>query len=158
MAETHSNADAQAADDRVVKKSITVPLAPAAAFQLWTAGIHRWWPPGHSRSGDPGTQVFLEEGVGGRFYERTTTGVEYEWGRVTTWNPPHHLAYSWYLGSSPTQPTQVDVRFVALDGQKTRIDVEHRGPELIGNLWWLNNARYRAAWDVVLPAYGALAA
>ncbi|MEZ4673388.1 MAG: hypothetical protein R2932_03995 [Caldilineaceae bacterium] len=67
MAETHSNADAQAADDRVVKKSITVPLAPASVLQLWTAGIHRWWPPGHSRSGDPGTQVFSEEGVGGCF-------------------------------------------------------------------------------------------
>ncbi|MEZ4673389.1 MAG: hypothetical protein R2932_04000 [Caldilineaceae bacterium] len=73
-------------------------------------------------------------------------------------NPPHHLAYSWYLGSSPTQPTQVRCALSRWMAKQTRIDVEHRGPELIGNLWWLNNARYRAAWDVVLPAYGALAA
>ena len=141
----------------VVRKSIIVPLSAGQAFQLWTAGIHTWWPQGHSLSGDSATQVVLEQGIGGRFYERTTAGVEYEWGRVTEWEPPHHLAYQWYLGSSPTEPTHVDVRFVEIATQQTQVNIEHRGPELIGELWWLNNARYRGAWAVVLPAYGVVA-
>ena len=144
--------------EAVVRQSITVPLAPAAAFTLWTDQIHTWWPTAHSRSGNPATHVIFERGVGGRFLERTPDGAEYVWGTVITWQPPDHLAYQWYLGSGPTQPTRVDVHFVAVGEGQTRVEVEHRGPELIGDIWWLNNARYRAAWAVVLPAYTAAAA
>jgi hypothetical protein len=48
---------------------------------------------------------------------------------------------------------RVEVRFVALVEQKTRLKLEDRGPELIGELWGRNQARYSAAWDTVLPAY-----
>lgn len=141
----------------VVRKSIPVALDQASAFRLWTERIHTWWPTGHSRSGDAQTTILMECRLGGRFYERTTDGTEYEWGRITEWEPPHHLAYSWYLGTGASQPTVVTVRFVRLDEQRTRVEVEHRGPELIGELWWVNNSRYSAAWDVVLPAFAATA-
>ncbi|MCB0086261.1 MAG: SRPBCC domain-containing protein [Caldilineaceae bacterium] len=141
-------------EDEVVRKALTVPLSPTAAFTLWTEQIQSWWPTGHSRSGDPNTCIVMETGVGGRFYERTSHGIEYEWGRILVWEPPYHLAYHWYLGSGPMPPTRVDVFFTAVTDGETLVSVEHRGPALIGDLWWLNNSRYRAAWDVVLPAYG----
>ncbi len=153
---TDADAMSAATGDAVVRKSITVPLAPLAAFALWTEGIHTWWPTSHSRSGDPKTQVVMEQGVGGRFYERTHDGVEFNWGKVVAWQPPDYLAYHWYLGSGPTQPTRVDVHFVAVDPQQTRVDIEHRGPELIAELWWLNNERYRDSWEVVASAYAAI--
>jgi hypothetical protein len=151
----NSVSQSPADDEAVVRQSITVPLAPAAAFALWTDQIHTWWPVSHSRSGDPATQVIFERGIGGRFYERTADGTEFDWGHVVVWQPPEHLAYHWYLGSGPTQPTRVDVRFVAVGEAQTQVEVVHRGPELIGELWRVNNARYRAAWAVVLPAYAA---
>jgi hypothetical protein len=61
------------------------------AFRTWAEQIDAWWPKGHSRSGDPGTMVFLERQVGGRLYERTQEGVEYAWGEVIAWDPPRHL-------------------------------------------------------------------
>lgn len=134
-------------------KSIVVERDVAGAFRVWTEQIKAWWPAGHSISGDPKTQVFIEGKVGGRFYERTPSGVEHDWGSVIVWEPPFHLAYSWYLGSGQEQPTRVDVRFVALGEARTLVEIEHRGPELIGELWWLNNSRYSAAWDKVLPEY-----
>jgi uncharacterized protein YndB with AHSA1/START domain len=136
-----------------VTKSITVACNVQNAFRIWTEQIYAWWPAGHSRSGDPATQVLIEGKVGGRFYERTSHGIEYDCGQVLLWEPPHRLAYSWFLGSGPEQPTEVDVRFIALGPTQTRVEVEHRGPELIGELWWRNQARYRAAWEVVLPAF-----
>jgi uncharacterized protein YndB with AHSA1/START domain len=139
--------------ESVVTKSILVACDVAHAFRIWTEQIHIWWPAGHSRSSDPATQVLLEGKVGGRFYERTSQGIEHDWGEVIRWEPPHHLAYTWYLGSGPAQPTQVDVRFTPLPTNQTRIDVEHRGPELIGDLWWRNQARYGTAWEIVLTAY-----
>ncbi|MFN8566257.1 MAG: SRPBCC domain-containing protein [Kouleothrix sp.] len=91
---------------------------------------------GHSRSGDPRTTVLLERYVGGRLYERTPNGVEYVWGVVLVWEPPQRFAYHWHLGGGPAQPTRVDVSFTALDSAQTRVEVLHRGPELIGERWW----------------------
>lgn len=138
-----------------VSKTVIVRCAVDAAFRTWTEQINTWWPKEHSRSGDPGTTVLMENRVGGRLYERTPDGVEHDWGRITAWDPPHHFAYHWYLGSGPEQPTRVDVHFVA-DGQDgTRVEVSHRGPELIGELWSRNSHAYDAAWDKVLPLYVA---
>ncbi|MGA7729931.1 MAG: SRPBCC domain-containing protein [Chloroflexia bacterium] len=141
-----------------IKKSIVVRCDVDRAFRTWTEQIHAWWPRGHSRSGDPSTTVCLERRVGGRLYERTPNGTEYDWGRVIAWDPPRHFAYHWFLGSGPEQPTRVDVHFVAQEMGGTRVDVSHRGPEFIGETWARNSARYDAAWEVVLPAYAALCA
>jgi hypothetical protein len=131
---------------------------PATAFRVWTEQIDLWWPKSHSRSGDPNTVVLLEAQIGGRLFERTSQGVEHDWGEVTTWEPPHRFAYHWYLGSGPTQPTHVDVHFSRHDSDTTRVDITHRGPELVGELWLRNSARYDASWDVVLGAYFAFVA
>ncbi len=139
--------------DKVVHKTITVERDLALTFRIWTEKIAAWWPTSHSLSGDTNTQVFIEGYVGGRFYERTSDGVEHQWGEVVVWEPPYHLAYTWRLGAEPGIPTRVDIYFSALDTNVTRINVEHRGPELIGNLWWQRNADYAKSWDHVLAAY-----
>ncbi len=154
MSEVPNSPQDNSTDD-VVRKTITVARGLEDAFRLWTAQIHRWWPKGHSISGDPGTQVFIEGWEGGRFYERTSARQEYEWGRVLIWQPPLRLAFHWYLGSSDDLPTRVDVRFEALDKERTQISVEHRGPKLIGGLWQRNESRYRAAWNAVLGHFQA---
>jgi uncharacterized protein YndB with AHSA1/START domain len=136
-----------------VHKTILVRCPIEVAFRVWTEQIDRWWPKGHSRSGDPGTLVFLERHLGGRLYERTRDGVEYTWGEVLVWEPPRQVVYSWYLGSRAEQPTRVDVRFSATAEGHTQVDVTHRGPELIGELWARTNARFAAAWEHVLATY-----
>lgn len=136
-----------------IRKTVVVRCDAETAFRTWTERINVWWPKGHSRSGDPDTTIVLERRLGGRLYERTSQGVEFEWGRVTAWDPPHYFAYHWYLGSGPERPTWVDVRFVSQEAGGTRVEVSHRGPEFIGENWTRNNARYDAAWEAVLPAY-----
>jgi uncharacterized protein YndB with AHSA1/START domain len=139
----------------VIRKTVIVRCNVESAFRTWTERINSWWPKGHSRSGNPETTVLMERGVGGRIFERTPDGVEHDWGRVTAWNPPHHFAYHWYLGSGPQQPTLVDVHFITQENSSTRVDITHRGPELIGVLWSRNNSIYDTAWENVLPAYVA---
>lgn len=138
-----------------VRHTILVPAPPAVAFQVFTAQIGRWWPRGHSRSGDPATSVALEGWVGGRLFERTPAGAEHEWGRVIAWEPPRHLAYHWYLGSGDELPSRVDVFFADAGDGRTRVAVEHRGPELLGELWARNSPIYDRSWQTVLAAYGA---
>ena len=137
----------------VVTKSITVALDAAQAFRVWTEQIHAWWPPGHSMSGDPQTRVFIEGKVGGRFYERASNGDEHNWGAVDIWEPPHRLAFTWYLGSNPELPSRVEVQFIPLAENKTRVELEHRGPELIGELWWQRNSIFNESWGKILSRF-----
>lgn len=142
--------------ENTVTKSIIVELDTERAFRLWTEQTASWWPAGHSLSGDPKTEVIIEGKVGGRFYERASNGVEYEWGSVEIWEPPHRLAFSWYLGSNRELPTRVTVQFVSLADNQTRLELEHRGPELIGQLWWSRKRIFDTAWDKVLANFVAL--
>jgi uncharacterized protein YndB with AHSA1/START domain len=141
-----------------VKKSIIVNQAAERTFQLWTEQIRAWWPAGHSLSGDPQTQVFIEGRVGGRFYERASDGVEYVWGIVEVWEPPERLAFTWYLGSSQSLSSRVEVHFIPLEDNQTRIELEHRGPELIGELWWSRKSIFNGAWERVLGEFGTFLA
>ena len=62
------------------------------AFHVWTDRIGTWWPPDHTATGQA-DHIVLESGVGGRIYERTSDGVEHDWGEVTVWEPPARLVY-----------------------------------------------------------------
>ncbi|MDX1521856.1 MAG: SRPBCC domain-containing protein [Anaerolineae bacterium] len=139
--------------EAVITKSITVQRGVDMAFRIWTERIDLWWPRNHALSGDLNTQVFLEGKVGGRFFERTSDGHEIEWGEVAEWQPPHHFAYHWYGGSSIEQPSRVVVRFTPLAENQTRVDIEHRGPEYIGELWGRTSPGFNAAWDHLLPCF-----
>ena len=138
---------------KVVRKSITVSLAPAEAFRLWTELIHTWWPNTHSISGDPHTRVCIEGRVGGRFFERASNEEEFDWGVIEVWRPPRRLAFTWFLGSRPQLPTRVEVRFVPVNNSRTRVEVEHRGPELIGDLWRERVKLFEGGWEAVLGRY-----
>lgn len=138
-----------------IHKSVVVRCDRATAFRLWTERLDLWWPKGHSRSGDPRTQVLLERHLGGRLYERTPEGIEHEWGQVVGWEPPHYLAYHWYLGSGPAQPSHVEIHFHAEAPRYTRVEVLHRGPALIGERWPHASAIFERAWAHVLAAYAA---
>lgn len=140
-------------DESVVVKSIIIERRVEDAFRLWTEQINDWWPRSHSISKDPQTRIILEGKVGGRFFERTAQGIEHDWGSVIAWQPPAILAYMWYLGSGQQLPTRVDVNFIKLGENRTRVDVVHRGPELIGELWGTNQSRYNQAWESVLPEF-----
>jgi uncharacterized protein YndB with AHSA1/START domain len=103
------------------------------AFAMWTSRIGTWWPADHTVTGDRDVAIVLEGGVGGRIYERTADGAEYDWGVVTVWDPPKRLAY---VPVAPRQDrseaTDVDIRFVARGPDDTRLEIEHRGRERLG--------------------------
>ena len=67
------------------------------AFAVWTSRISRWWPADHTVTGAVGVEVLLETRLGGRIFERTPEGTEHEWGRITVWEPPVRLGFSWHL-------------------------------------------------------------
>ncbi len=130
-----------------------VASAPAAAFAMWTTRASTWWPADHSVSGERGLQVVFEEGVGGRIFERTPAGVEHEWGRVTAWEPPTRLAYTWHLRFAPEEETDVEIRFVDAGGDRTRVEIEHGGWERLGERAPQRREGNRLGWTSVIPYF-----
>jgi uncharacterized protein YndB with AHSA1/START domain len=120
---------------------------------VWTSRIATWWPKDHTVSGGADLSVVFEPGVGGRIYERTAAGDEHEWGQVTGWEPPTRLAYHWYLGRDASVATDVEVHFVATGPGFTRVDIEHRGWERLGESGEEWRGRNRAGWASLLPHF-----
>ena len=129
-----------------------VACAPEHAFAVWTTKIDAWWPADHTVSGRPET-VVLEPGPGGRIYECTPEGTEHDWGTVTDWDPPHRLGYRWHLTRTPAEATRVEIRFVGVAADRTRVDIVHDGWDRLGVDATDLRARNRHGWDTLLPYF-----
>jgi len=127
------------------------------AFDVWTTRISTWWPKGHSTSGDRDTVVVLEPRLGGRIFERTPDGAEIDWGAVTEWSPPTRLGYTWHIGRGPDEATDVEVSFVAVGADRTRLDIVQSGFERLGEAGRAYREANTDGWGTLLPHFATAA-
>ena len=129
-----------------VRKTITVKATPARAFDVFTSRMIRWWRTDHHIGKSPMADVVLEPKLGGRWYEVGTDGAVCEWGKVLAWDPPRRIVLAWQLNADWAYDrdfvTELEVRFVP-DGDRTRVELEHRNLERFG----ANAERVRASLD-----------
>ena len=120
-----------------VRKSIRVSAPRERAFEVFTAGIGRWWPKTHHIGAADLDTLVIEPREGGRWYERSVDGSECEVGKVLVWDPPARLVLVWQLTPEfkydPNLITEVEVRFIAEDADATRVELEHRNLERMGD-------------------------
>ena len=140
-----------------VRRSITVEIDKDDAFRLFTTGIDRWWPvETHSIAADDGTnvkteRVVFEEHRGGRIVEVLSTGEECPWGHVLEWEPPDRIVFDWNPSREERPFTAVEVTFSSEAGGGTRVDLEHRGWELLGpELGQAMREGYDPGWGYIL--------
>jgi uncharacterized protein YndB with AHSA1/START domain len=118
-----------------VRCTVHVDAAPDHAFNVFTAGIGRWWPKTHKTGPADLDRPIIEPREGGRWYELDVDGSEVEIGKVAAWEPPHRLVLIWQLtpefAYDPELITEVEVLFTP-DGDGTRVDLEHRDLERMG--------------------------
>ena len=141
-----------------VQVAIEVRRGIEEAFRVFTTEIAAWWPvAGHSVEPDRVEAVVLEGRLGGRLYERWHDGGEVDWGRVVAWEPPQRLVLSWKPNPERKAATEVEVRFVAVEPDHTRVELEHRGWERLGDLGPEARASYDGGWPGVLDSYAGTA-
>ena len=141
------------ASDLVVRKSVMVRCSVEEAFRVFSEGVATWWPLETHSVGERSAKTCVLEGrVGGRFFERQEDGREELWGTVTAWEPPQRLAFTWHPGRAESTAQEVAIRFTPVDGG-TRVELEHRGWEKLGERAEEARNEYESGWDFVLGCY-----
>jgi uncharacterized protein YndB with AHSA1/START domain len=119
-----------------VRKSIRVNASQAHAFEVFTAGLGRWWPLDHGIGKAPRKAVVMETRLGGRWYELAQDGTQTNVGKIIVWEPPSRFVMSWDINSrwqpDTTVSSEVEVRFIPDGANATRVELEHRKFEQMG--------------------------
>lgn len=123
-----------------ISASIDVAVARERAFDVFTAGLDRWWNRDHHLLSGELKRAVIEEGVGGRVYEESVDGEICEWGEVLAWDPPSSFAYSWRIGTDWAVPAKdapysvVTVTFTATE-TGTHVELTHSNLDAHGEGW-----------------------
>ena len=146
----------QAASTEAIHRTVSVNCSVEHAFETFTDRIHDWWPLSNYsiEAGETGSppETVVFDGPGGRVYERTTKGEELEWAKVLAFEPPHRLVLAWNPNREDRPRTEIEVTFVDEDG-KTRVDLEHRGWDRLGDQAAEAKEGYSQGWQAVLAGY-----
>ena len=119
-----------------VRKSVHVNAPPATAFDVFTAGLTRWWPIAMGIGPTPRAKVLLEPRLGGRWLEVADDGTETVVATVAVWDPPRRVVLTWHMSaqmkSDLNARSEVDVHFASDGGEGTQVELLHHKFESLG--------------------------
>jgi uncharacterized protein YndB with AHSA1/START domain len=119
-----------------VIKTVRVQAPVAHAFEVFTSGLARWWPPNHGIGKKPVKTVLMEPRKGGRWLEIAEDGTECVVGTIAVWEPPYRLVVVWQINAQwqadATMKSEVDVRFTPDGPDATVVELVHHKFETMG--------------------------
>jgi uncharacterized protein YndB with AHSA1/START domain len=149
-----------------IRKSIVVNTGIERAFALFVDQFDAIKPREHNLLPVPIAETVFEPRAGGHVYDVGVDGSRCEWSRVLAYEPPSRLVISWDIGptwqleADPAKASEVEVRFIAESGDRTRVELEHRHLDRHGEGWQAvaDGVDGDAGWPLYLSRYGDLAA
>jgi uncharacterized protein YndB with AHSA1/START domain len=149
--------------ESVVRRQITVDAPLEHAFRVFTERFGDFKPPEHNLLRVTIAETVFEPRAGGHIIDRGTDGSECRWARILTYDPPHRVVFSWDIGptwqieTDAANTSEVEVNFVA-DGDKTRVELEHRNIDRHGLGWEsvVDGVGNDQGWPLYLERYAAL--
>lgn len=129
------------AQDTFVRTEIVIDVPIEHAFAEFTARTVTWKPPDHNLLKVEIAETVFEAHEGGHIYDRGVDGSECRWARVIAFDPPNRLVLNWLISpewridSDPSRASEVEVRFISVSTERTRVVLEHRNLERHGDGW-----------------------
>jgi DNA-binding transcriptional ArsR family regulator/uncharacterized protein YndB with AHSA1/START domain len=145
------------AADTSVRTSIVVEAPIARAFKVFTEDFGSFKPAEHNMLNVEIAETVFEPKVGGFLYDRGVDGSVCRWARVLAYEPPSRVLLSWKISpqwqieEDPLKTSEWEVRFIAENPQRTRVEIEHRNLERHGEGW--QGVREGVAGDQGWPLY-----
>lgn len=149
-----------------VMQSVVVAAPIERAFRVFVEDFGSFKPAEHNLLGVAIAETVFEPRVGGHVYDRGTDGSECRWATVLAYEPPHRLLLSWNISpqwrleTDPAKASEWEVRFIAEDAQRTRVEIEHRHLERHGDGWEgvRDGVSGDGGWPLYLRRYAELCA
>jgi uncharacterized protein YndB with AHSA1/START domain len=149
---------------QVVSRHIVVSAPIEEAFDTFTSRFGDFKPREHNMLAAPIAETVFEPRVGGHIYDRGTDGSLCRWARVLVYDPPQRIVFSWDIGptwqveTEPENTSEVEVRFISEDAQRTRVELEHRNLDRHGPGWESvrDGVAHEQGWPLYLDRYAAL--
>jgi uncharacterized protein YndB with AHSA1/START domain len=147
-----------------VRKNITVEAPQERAFDVFTAGLDRWWPRSHHIGEAEMAEAIIECREGGRAYERGVDGSECDWGRVLVFDRPNRVVISWQIGCDwkydpdPERGSEYEARFIPQGDSRTLVEFEHRNIERHGEGAQQLHESLGGGWGTLLEMFAQEAA
>jgi uncharacterized protein YndB with AHSA1/START domain len=137
------------AADAPVRTSIVVEAPIDRAFRVFTEDFGSFKPRDHNLMDVEIAETVFETRVGGHVFDRGVDGTECRWARVLAYEPPGRVVISWDISpqwqieSALEKTSEVEVRFISEEADRTRVELEHR-----------NLDRHGAGWDGTRESVG----
>lgn len=131
-----------------IRREILVDAEAEVAFAVFTDRIGSWWPLARLSVYGAGASVAFRDGA---IVETAPGQPDTVWGRVTTWEPPALVAFTWHPGKDAQRASQVTVAFTP-SGAQTLVQLEHSGWEVFADPAAARD-EYDHGWPTVLDLF-----
>ena len=136
-----------------VRHELSVPLAPALAFDLFLRRMGEWWPLlTHSVWQGAARRCIVDVRVGGHIIEEGPDGATSHWGTILALDEGARVLIDWHPGHDAAESTELEVRFTP-EGSGTVLVLEHRNWERRGDKAAAMRENYDRGWAMVLGHY-----
>ena len=147
-----------------IRHQVVVNTPIDRAFALFTNNFDAVKPREHNLLPVPIAETIFEPRVGGHIYDIGVDGSRCQWAGVLAYEPPSRVVFTWDIGptwqleTDPTKTSEVEVRFIAESGERTRVELEHRHLERHGTGWRsvADGVDGEAGWPLYLHRYAEL--
>ena len=129
------------AQETTVRTQIVVEAPIERAFRVFVERFDSIKPREHNMLAVDIAETVFEPRTGGRIYDRGVDGSECQWARVLAYEPPARVLLSWDINprwqieTDLEKTSEVEVRFVAENPDRTRVELEHRNLDRHGDGW-----------------------
>ncbi len=147
-----------------VRKQIVVEAPQERAFRVFTEKLASWWPPEYHIGKAAMKAAVLEPKADGRWYKVGEDGAQCDWGKVLVWEPPSRLVLAWQIDGqwqyNRSLVTEVEVKFIADGPRRTRVELEHRNLDRLGDAADEMARQYDSptGWSGILERFARVAA
>lgn len=135
-------------------KTIEVPCSQAKAFEVFVSEMGAWWPldkrsMSMQGGGKPAKSLRIDPKQGGKIVEIGHDDTEHHWGTIKSYDPHDSLSMDFHMGLPAENASLVEVRFTALEGDRTRVELTHGNWEAFGDMAEMMRGGYGSGWVII---------
>lgn len=147
-----------------VNLALEVDVPQHHAFTVFTEQFDRIKPREYNLLPVEIEATIFEPRVGGHVYDRGVDGSECRWARVLVFEPYERFVISWdistrwQLETDIDRTSEVEVRFVPISAEQTRVELEHRHLDRHGDGWqdYRQQLEDDGGWPVFVERFRSL--